>query len=217
MSLDARLSALEMKLGISSNNGSSSNNNNNASSNTLAEDDDLGGRLDALQAMVDKYTTTDFKNTWYECQKLLMELDPGEGLTYQQQPLMYKRQEVLAMAPQLERDFKHLSTLVGLLHNTTTSQYKTPQQKTHQNPPLVVLTEDTITQAPILTTLHVSMEDQRRLDALRVLIEDLNGKTRTLTTRLHQLLEAYHAIMTAASEKCILLDEVLSMKESPNA
>jgi hypothetical protein len=208
MSLNARLAALEMKLGISSNTTSSS-------SNALPETD-VPDRLAALQVLVDKYTTTEIRTTWHESHRLLQELDPGEGLTYQQQPLLYKRQEILAAAPQLRQDFQHLSTLVGLLHNTQQQQQQQQQVGggggggTNTNP----LTADTVTQAPILTSLQVSLDDQRRLDSLRVQVEDLNGRTRTMTTRLHQLLEAYHAIMTAASEKCILVDEVLSMKEA---
>ena len=212
-SLNARLAALEMKVGIVS----SAEHVPAAEQHHQQEQRlDIPGRIDALQATVDKAhsSTTDLRTTWQESLALLQELDPGQGLTYQQQPLMYKRQEILAVAPQLKQDFHHLSTLVGLLHNTQQNGrggMGSGGKNSNKNP----LTADSVTQAPLLTTVKVpSLEDQRRLDALRVQIEDLNGRTRTMTTRLHQMLEVYHAIMTAASEKCILADEVLSMREA---
>lgn len=206
MTIDARLSALEWKLGLPSGASTSSKPHVEEGDHRKSQSDDtaastttdVSARLAALQATMEKTTTSEFKNTWQECQRLLQELDPGTGLTHQQQPLLYKRQEILAAAPQLEHDFEHLKTLVFLLH------------KQGGNP----LTLDAVTQAPILTSIRVSPQEQRRLDTLRLTVDDLNARTKVMTLRLHQILEAYHAIMSAASEKCILADEVLSMKEA---
>lgn len=185
--LDARVAALETKLGLRSSSVSKV---------------DVESRLNALQATVDKHTTPQFRSVWKESMDLLRELDPGPGLTHQQQPLLYKRQEVLAAAETLEKDMGELAKILHLLSQGRASASSTP------------LREDAVTQAPILTNLSVSPEDQRRLDALRVTFEDLNTRTRVMALRLNQLLECYHSVMSAASEKCILADELLSAREA---
>ena len=53
--------------------------------------------------------------SWKEIQKLLRELDPGIALTHQQQPLLYKRQEILAGSDQLAADFIQLDQILKLL------------------------------------------------------------------------------------------------------
>jgi hypothetical protein len=52
-------------------------------------------------------------------QKLLKELDPGIALTHQQQPLLYKRQQVLACSDELSNDFKQLDSILKLLLSNT--------------------------------------------------------------------------------------------------
>ncbi len=74
-----------------------------------------------------------------------------------------------------------------------------------------------VTQAPIFTILSMSPEDQRRWDALRVTMEDLNVRTRAMALRLNQLLECYHSVMSAASEKYFLADELLSSRKSSSS
>ncbi len=189
--LDARVSALETKLGL-----------RGGTVSVSLVDTDIEGRLGALQATVDKHTTPQFRSLWKESLDLLRDLDPGPGLTHQQQPLLYRRQEVLAAAVTLERDMGELAKIMHLL-----TQGRAPDSSTP-------LREDAVTQAPILTNLSISPEDQRRLDTLRVTLEDLNGRTRATALRLNQLLECYHSVMSAASEKCILADEVLASREA---
>jgi len=278
MSLNARLSTLEMKLGIIASSSDGTNKKKNDPRHQMISDMDVASRLDALQGAIEKSmttstTTNDLKTSWMESCTLLKELDPGEGLTYQQQPLLYKRQELLAVAPQLKQDFQHLSTLIGLLHTTPSSAASgiggggiyQGQQRTmggtmtttgdgssgtggkppsNRPPPSsstsalssshhrhtssvssagssgstsypTPLTEDVITQASVLTTttFQISMEDQRRLDTLKIQMEDLNQRTQKVMIQFHQMLEIYHVIMTAASEKCILFDETLRMRE----
>ena len=50
-----------------------------------------------------------------ECIKMLQELDPEIALTHQQQPLLYKRQQVLAASSELKANFHHLDVMLQLL------------------------------------------------------------------------------------------------------
>lgn len=192
---------------------------------------DISSRLNEVQAAMDKHMTPQFKNICSESQTLLRELDPGAGLTHQQQPLLYKRQEVLAASDSLTKDMSELSQILHLLLTSQARQdaakgnianLNTPVKKgsgAAPSAPIVAsslsepLREDQVTQAPILTAMKVSPEDQRRLDALRLTIEDLNTRTQTIMVKMDHMLECYHSVVAAASEKCILADEVLSSKE----
>ena len=189
-SLEARLSALEAQLGVST-----------CSSEVFQND--ISSRLDALQSTLESQTTQGFRETWQESQKLFRELDPGMALTHQQQPLLYRRQEVLAASDSLQTDMEELGKILHLL--LTAQPPKEPN---------ATLREDQVTQAPILTSVSVSPDDQRRLDALRLALEDLSVRTQKLTTNMDQMLECYHAVTTAASEKCILANETISFKEA---
>ena len=60
------------------------------------------------------------ERSWKEIRKLLKDLDPGIALTHQQQPLLYKRQDVLAGATELSRDFRQLDAVLKLLLTGTT-------------------------------------------------------------------------------------------------
>ena len=95
-SLDERLTKvkqeLQTKLHSHNNNNNNNNNNNKASTN---------------------------QESWTLIQKLLKELDPGIALTHQQQPLLYKRQQVLACSDELMTDFGHLETILKLLLSGT--------------------------------------------------------------------------------------------------
>ena len=186
LSLEARLANLESKLGVV---------------DPLITNNDISGRLDAVQSRIDGATTQSFRETWAEIQNLLTELDPGMALTHQQQPLLYRRQEVLAAAPTLEEDMRELSTMMHLLKQGR------DDKATNQT-----LREDQVTQAPILTNYSISPEDQRRLDALRLTLQDLQGRIQSLMGNTDKLLESYHTVMAAASEKIVMADEAINTK-----
>lgn len=212
--MEARLTELEAKLGLKA----------GASLKT----EDISSRLDAIQATVDKHTTAQFRSMWKESRGLLKDLDPGMGLTHQQQPLLYKRQEVLAAASSLQTDMGEMSKILHLL---MTSQPQNAARAAGADPKASrntasTLREDQVTQAPVLllgtpssdnkgtVNSMASPEDQRRLDALRLTVEDLNGRTQNLVARMDQVLECYYSVMSAASEKCILADEAILARES---
>lgn len=197
--MEARLAALETKLGLRSSSSSTISAASNSAENNMET------RLSTLQRTMEEQTTPEFRSVMKESWQLLDDLDPGAGLTHQQQPLLYKRQEVLASADTLQRDLNELSHIWHLLLTSSSSSNSSSNNGT-------TISQDAVTQAPILTQIRISDEDQRRLDALRVTLEDLNGRTRVMTLRLNQLLEAHYAVLSAASEKCILADEVLSSR-----
>jgi hypothetical protein len=202
--VEARLSALELKLGVR--NQQTAKDAAGGGGGDKAAASDLESRLSQVQRTMEERTTPEYRSVWKESYQLLQDLDPGAGLTHQQQPLLYKRQEVLAGAETLQRDLNQLASIWHLLTTSTSSSSANSDGNSS-------ISLDAVTQAPILTSNtsnSISTEDQRRLDALRVNLEDLNGRTRSMALKLNHFLETYHAVMSAASEKCILVDEVLA-------
>ena len=186
-SVEARLAAVEAKLGV-------------LPLGVPTEKDAVVGRFKAIQSAMDSHTTSQFRDTWQESDKLFRELDPGIALTHQQQPLLYRRQEILASADTMKRDMDELRKILHLL---LTSQPSTSGP----------LREDQVTQAPIITGASISTEGERRLDALRLSLVDLNTRTTQLVGKMDNMLECYHAIISAASEKCVLADEAIGLRE----
>lgn len=184
VSLEARLSDLEAKLGVGL--------------PTITKSD-IAQRLDKVQAAINQQTTAAFRETWNESQALFKELDPGMALTHQQQPLLYRRQEVLAAAVSLDKDMQELSKIMHLL------QPHTEKGK--------ALREDQVTQAPILTQYQISHSDEQRLDQLRLTMNDLSMRLTRVMARTDAMLESYHTIMAVASEKVVLADEAITAKE----
>jgi hypothetical protein len=187
-SFEARLAAVEAKVG-------------KLLPTTSIDEADVDSRLQSLQSKLDAHSNLQLKETWRETQELLRDLDPGVALTHQQQPLLYRRQELLASADTMSCSISELKTILHLLQ-TSQPAFSGPVR------------EDQVTQAPILTGMSVSLEDERRLDALRLTLQDLQTRTQKLMGRMDHSLECYHSIMTAASEKFVLADEVVSLKEN---
>jgi hypothetical protein len=186
-SIEARLAAVEAKLGV-------------LPLGAATGKDAVAGRFQAIQSAMDSHTTSQFRDTWQESDKLFRELDPGIALTHQQQPLLYRRQEILASADTMQNDMEELRKMLHLL---LTSQPSTSG----------LLREDQVTQAPIITGVSISPEDEHRMDVLRLSLVDLNTRTTQLVGKMDNVLECYHAIISAASEKCVLADEAISLRE----
>jgi hypothetical protein len=203
LSLEARVVALEAQLGIRTGahpTKSTSPNNNNSNTN------DLSHRLDALQSTMEQHTSLSFRETLKESVQLMDELDPGMALTHQQQPSLYRHQQVLAGAKILKADLDQLSQLLHLL---LTLQPPTTIPTTTTTG-ITKLRQEQVTQVLILvSSVTINPEDKRRVDALRLSLQDLSTRTQTLTTRMDQLLECYHTVTMAASEKCVLAEERL--------
>jgi hypothetical protein len=153
-------------------------------------------RLDKIQSQLESSSTIkSTRDTWKESLALLKELDPDIALTHQQQPLLYKRQQVLASSTQLEEDMKQLDTVLKLITTDSTSS----------SGPLRL---DQIVQAPIVSSYKpIAPADEKRLENLRSKQLETQQRIQTLQQTLQLLLESYHVCMTACSEKLILASE----------
>lgn len=124
--MERRVSILESRIGINktttSKNTQSNNNTSDSINDRLAKIRvNLEGRITSLSVggtstgIGSNASSIHDVRSWKEIQKLLRELDPGIALTHQQQPLLYKRQQVLASSDELSRDFAELDIILKLL------------------------------------------------------------------------------------------------------
>lgn len=185
--MEARLQALESKLGFNQGKDEGSSN-------------DLESRLNALELKLKDSTPSSLNATWDESDRLLQDLHPGPNMTYQQPsknyPILFRRKEVLASADSLSADMDQLSTILNLLLIS---------QKQTESP----LREEQVTQAPILTSLAIAEDDERRLDKVAGQIGDMNRQIEDVASRIDSLVESYHTVMAAVSDKMVAADEAL--------
>ncbi|VEU39229.1 unnamed protein product [Pseudo-nitzschia multistriata] len=127
--LERRLSVLESRVGISHRNSSSSalaSNIDCVSDRLLKIRGDLERKISSSSTGAAPRSTNNTntnsnthisqnEQSWKQIQKMLRELDPGIALTHQQQPLLYKRQQVLASSDELFKDFAELDLILKLL------------------------------------------------------------------------------------------------------
>jgi hypothetical protein len=236
-SLESRLAALETQLGVGSNQPPQS-----PQPQPQPQPQEIASRLDQLQASMERNTTVGLRDAWFESLQLLRELDPDIALTHQQQPLLYKRQQVLAAARNLESDMQQLDVLLKLLTTatkeetattaaaavivaagtpssaatttTTTTTTPTTTKTTTTTPTMLRL--DQVIQAPIVTLplYDPSPVQEQRLDALRLRLQELTQRIAVLHQEFQTMLECYHSCMAAASSKCILAQEtIMSSKQ----
>lgn len=184
-SIEARLQALETVLGINEAKG---------------EEKDLERRLSELEQTIKAPTPSSLHATWDESDRLLKDLNPGFNLTYQQPsknyPILFRRKEVLASSDALKAEMDQLGTILNLLLIA---------QKQTDSP----LREEQVTQAPILTSVSVSEEEERRLDAVTLQVRDMTRQVHDVAGRIDSLVENYAAVMTSVSEKMVAADEAL--------
>jgi hypothetical protein len=135
--LNRRLSVLEARIGItsaattrtaSSSSSTQNNNNNNVNERLVQLRLNYERKIAGVVANSNNSTTSLLSSTntsnnnkelWIECIKLLQELDPDIGLTHQQQPLLYKRQQILASSTDMKNDFHQLNLILNLLLKDT--------------------------------------------------------------------------------------------------
>ncbi|CAB9526500.1 expressed unknown protein [Seminavis robusta] len=192
--VEARLAAIESKLGI-------------FAGKSAATGDNLDKRLDDLKALYEDKTDAAFRESFAESDRLIEELDAGTALTHQTSvsstPLYYRRQEVLSAADGMKSDFDQLIEILNLL---LVSQ---PPREGGSAP----LREEEVTQAPIITTPPASEEHAKRLVELKGNIDDLNSRTQAVAGRVDALLKLHYALIATTSEKLVVADEVVYAKE----
>ena len=144
-------------------------------------------------------------------------------------PLLYRRQEVLASAEALKIGMDRLGEIRGLLDSVTTSSASAAAQvaaartssggpaKTAGGPSAQsVSTADFANSALITSDRYEYAADadaMRRLQDVSVQAADVNARAVGVATRVDNLISQYHRVMTLLSEKCVLVDEELSVLE----
>jgi hypothetical protein len=192
--IEARLRALEAFLSVTS---------------ETRSPEDVTSRIGALETKLNSLTSnlqgdTPLKQLWEESDKLMRELDPGTALTHQQQiaaPILYRRQEILASAESLRRDMGQLMEILTLL---SIGQ----PQIIGEDP----LSEMQVTKAPILAVAPPSKVEEERLQHLEVNLQEMHDKMKNFAARLDKLVAGYHSLVTAVSEKIVLVDETTTGK-----
>jgi hypothetical protein len=201
-SMESRLLALETSLGLlqPTNSNSSSINNPTNKNNTR----ELSSRLDALEHKFQSFSTP--LTIWSESDALLQELHPLAGLSYQEpssntrnDPIMYRRQQVLASADDMKRDFSQLNTIMNLLLIAQSTKK---------------LSEEQVFNAPIITSAACADPNSTaRLETLLLDIAITRQQTMAMANRVDSLIQTYHTIVMALSERMLLLNQTLATKE----
>ena len=149
-----------------------------------------------------------FKNSslWSDlqiCEKLEKEFNPGLSLTNQIQssssknaPLLYRRQQILSNQKSFQYHLQSLTVIQNLLS----------RQKTSGSMDSVLLSSKDFDVA-------ADPEMIQRLNDLSLKSLDIQSRTSKLTSRLDALVNRYHQIISATSEKMVLADEELHQME----
>ena len=143
-------------------------------------------------------------------------------------PLLYRRQEVLASAEALKIGMDRLGEIRALLDSVTTSSASAAAQvaaarsggpaKTGQVGPSAQSksTVDFANSSLITSGQYEYAADadaMRRLQDVSVQAADINARAVSVATRVDNLISQYHRVMTLLSEKCVLVDEEISVLE----
>jgi hypothetical protein len=75
-----------------------------------------------------------------------------------------------------------------------------------------LLRQEQVTQAPILTSVITSEEEEWCLDAVLLRVSPLNHSIQKMANQVDFLMNSYHAVMIEMSEKVVAADE--KMKHS---
>ena len=204
--LEARVLALERSLGLVPTANDQGNQNSTATTTTTKtgtskKNDTMASmstRLERLEGQYKKMAPTSLHNMWNETNTLLQDLHPGTNLTYQQPiasrhnyPILYRKQHILAATQSLKNDMAQLSDILNLLliGNADVN---------------AAVTEETVTEAPILTAGGtITADQQQRLDSLRVGTVQAQQKTEELAERLDSLVGTYKTVLTALSDRAV--------------
>ena len=192
-SIESRIVALEATLGLLPKKG-----------DEVSDVDDLGTRVAQLEEKYKSLAPSSLNNLWEESDGLIKDLHPGSSLTYQQPlttrnnyPVIYRKQQVLASSKSLQRDMDYLTNIVNLLLISQSGGG---------------VSEETVMQAPILASVQVTPEQEKRLDTLRLQTADAQNKTEELAQRMDSLVRTYQTILTSLSERMLQLEQKLETK-----
>lgn len=167
---------------------------------------DIISRLALLEDQWKSSTTTTFNSLCDESDKLLEELQPGAGLTYQQAllgrskdyPILYRQQLVLASEESMRRDMGQLSNILNLL---------TISQKSSST------TADLVTNAPIINTPPVTAEQEQKLDTVRINVAQSQRRIIELANRMDAMINIYQKSMLTLSDRMIRVEAKIAQQK----
>lgn len=191
-----RIAAVERAIGMESSNDRSSSNE------TAASNDDLLRRLDLLEhELASKLRPYELQEILSESETLLEEVNPGPALTYQTNdgsgPMLYRRQAVVASAPEAMEALNQLSDISSLLSIGQNFEGKSKQ-----------LSDDQVRNAPILA-VRVAAEQQQCFDSCVRQLGHLQQRAEKSASELDAILDEYQRLVTATSTKMLTLDQEL--------
>mmetsp|Transcript_27957 Transcript_27957/g.39372 ORF Transcript_27957/g.39372 Transcript_27957/m.39372 type:complete len:264 (-) Transcript_27957:131-922(-) len=199
--------------------------------------EDVSSRLDSLHMKIRDSVPSSLLQSLEESNQLLTDFHPGPSLTYQKQPVGYRRQEVLASSDNLQDGMSQLNQILDLLL-IGSKVGRRSQPPNSQTSGTTKLTEHDVVQAPILTlglgggfssssqepqqqqnnsngsTMnYCSPNAERQLDLLLMESLTLQSTTEEVVGRVDALVQDYNAIMIAAAEKTLLASEEIEALE----
>jgi len=162
---------------------------------------DVAARLDALERSLQLPSQT--QQLWKEVESMEQDLTPGTALTHQKQimaPMLYRRQQILAEQNTFRGDLGQVAQILNLL--------LIDQDNNTKN-----ITEEQVVNAPIVIDTGLTTQEDEKLDHLSKQAVELQGRVQKAAQRMDQLLENYSGLVSAASEKLVLLEEDVRRRE----
>ena len=200
-SLESRLRAIELQVVFQS-----SNNPLAASPRTTTTSSpDVMARLQTLERSLQLPTQT--QQLWNEIETMEQDLSPGTALTHQKHimaPMLYRRQQILAEQDTFRDNLEQLDQILNLLLINQDNKNK-------------VLTEEQVVNAPIVVGTALTADELEKVDRLAEQVLDLQQRVQHAVQRLDQILENYAGLVSAASEKLVLMEEDVRMFEKAKA
>jgi hypothetical protein len=164
-------------------------------------------RIAALEIQCTKRFAA-LQDDWNVIDQLVQDLSPGTALTHQRQviaPILYRKQEILASVSDYRRNIEHVQQILNLISiGQTTCNNKTSNR----------ITEQEIINAPILVeTIGMTSDEETDLDRLATTLIDLQHRIHNVSYQLDTMMDHYTNLVTALSEKIILIGEKLDMQD----
>jgi hypothetical protein len=192
VSLESRLRALELKVFSAS----------NESSAATPRRADVMARLEALERSLQLPSLT--HQLWNEVEAMEQDLTPGTALTHQKQimaPMLYRREQILAEQDTYLEDLERVGQILNLLLIDQDNQSS------------LLITEEQVVNAPIIVDTGLAADEVEKLERLAEQVVDLQRRVQKSAQRLDQVLESYTILVSAASEKLVLLEEDIRQRE----
>ena len=198
--LHQRVHQMELLLGLYDTTSTTTKEDKDGSASTNMEQ-----RVATLEL---QYTNSSaaLQEDWNIIDQLLQELSPGTAMTHQRQviaPIIYRKQEILASASDYHRNIERVQHILNLVSIGQTTCTGSNNNK---------ITEQDIINAPIIIeTIGMTSEHETNLDTLATTLIDLQHRIQNISIHLDTMIDHYTNLVSALSEKMILISEKLDM------